>query len=182
MSDKTEKPTILIVDDERNTRDVLGRMMRRDFDVTLAADGNEAVNLIERRDFDVVLTDLQMPGGGGMSVLNATREKTPSPPCIVLTAYGSIETAVRAVKGGAADFITKPVNFEHLKVKIDQLLESGRLQEENRELREKISSSAPRVKVVGNSACMREVMNTVEQIAPSGQPCLSLVKAGPARK
>ncbi len=182
MSEKTEKPAILIVDDERNTRDVLGRMMRRDFDVTLAADGNEAVNLIERRDFDVVLTDLQMPGGGGMSVLHATREKTPSPPCIVLTAYGSIETAVRAVKGGAADFITKPVNFEHLKVKIDQLLESGRLKEENRELREKISSNAPRVKVVGNSACMREVMNTVEQIAPSRSTVLITGESGTGKE
>jgi two-component system, NtrC family, response regulator AtoC len=181
MNNET-KPSILIVDDERNTRDVLGRMMRRDFDVTLAADGTEAVNLIQRRNFDIVMTDLQMPGGGGMSVLHATREKVPSPPCIVLTAYGSIETAVNAVKGGAADFITKPVNFDHLKIKIDQLLESGRLREENKELREKISEDTSEPKIIANSTAMSEVLNMVKQIAPSRSTVLITGESGTGKE
>lgn len=176
------KPSILIIDDERNTRDVLGRMMRRNYEVTLAADATEAVNLIERHDFDVILTDLQMPGGGGMSVLRATREKVPPPPCIVLTAYGSIESAVNAVKGGAADFITKPVNFDHLKVKIDQLLESGRLREENKELREKMAEEKPGVKIISNSPAMREVLNTVAQIAPSRSTVLLTGESGTGKE
>lgn len=182
MSDGEKKPEILIVDDERNTRDVLGRMMRRSYDVTLAADGVEATNLIARRDFAAVLTDLQMPGGGGMAVLHAARDKSPSPPCIVLTAYGSIENAVEAVKAGAVDFITKPVNFDHLKVKLDQILESGRLREENMELKEQIVSSKPNPEIIGRSAAMRKVLDTVKQIASSRSTVLITGESGTGKE
>ena len=103
VAKKNHKASLLIVDDERNTRDALRRYFCRDFAITTAEDGVMAMNLLKNNNYDLVLTDLKMPGAGGMSVLDATLGKNPPPACIVFTAYGSIETAVSAVKAGAFD-------------------------------------------------------------------------------
>jgi len=91
---KRSKPKLLIVDDERNTREVLEKFLRLDYDVTLAEDGQVGLNVLKRNNYDVVLTDMQMPGAGGMDILNAVLAKDTPFPCIVFTAYGSVETAV----------------------------------------------------------------------------------------
>ncbi len=105
---------ILIVDDEFNTREALARYLKRKFSVTTAADGGEAIELLKRRNFDLVLTDLRMPEADGMSVLEAACSKAERPQCIMLTAYGSITDAVKAVKQGAFDFVPKPVKLDKL--------------------------------------------------------------------
>ncbi len=88
-----EKPAILIVDDEHNTREAMARYLKTRFEVTTAADGEAAIELLRHRNFDLVLTDLRMPGADGMSVLEAAQSKADRPACILLTAYGSIDAA-----------------------------------------------------------------------------------------
>lgn len=119
-----DRPEILIVDDEHNTREALARYLRGRFSVTTAADGEVAIELLKERNFDLVLTDLRMPNADGMSVLEATRSKADRPLCILLTAYGSIGDAVAAVKQGAFDFVPKPVKLDKLEEVIDAALAS----------------------------------------------------------
>ena len=121
-----EKPELLIVDDEYNTREALKRYLGRRFSVTAAADGGEAIEALKNRNFDLVLTDLRMPEVDGMGVLDAARAKAEPPLCILLTAYGSIGDAVAAVKHGAFDFIPKPVKLDLLEEKLNAALASRR--------------------------------------------------------
>ena len=94
MNGKRErKATLLLADDERGTREVLAKFLRMQYDVTLAEDGEVALNLLDRNDYDIVLTDIRMPGADGFRILEKTLQKTSPPPCIMFTAYGSIETA-----------------------------------------------------------------------------------------
>ena len=119
-----KRKSILIVDDELHTREALMRYLRGRFDVTGAEDGATALELLKNHDYDLVLTDLRMPGADGMSVLEATLSKAVRPPCIVFTAYGTIENAVAAVKSGAFNFVTKPVKLSQLDEVIDAALAS----------------------------------------------------------
>ena len=121
-----ERPKILIADDEYNTRTALSTYLKRRFDVSAAADGGEAIELLKKQDFDVVLTDLRMPEADGMSVLVAARSKANQPVCILLTAFGSISEAVQAVKHGAFDFLAKPIKLDVLEKKIEAALASRR--------------------------------------------------------
>ena len=121
-----EKPKILIADDEYNTRTALSTYLKRRFDVSAAADGGEAIELLKKQDFDLVLTDLRMPEADGMSVLGAARSKANQPVCILLTAFGSIGDAVQAVKHGAFDFLAKPIKLDVLEKKIEAALASRR--------------------------------------------------------
>ena len=109
-----ETPKLLIVDDEHNTREAMARYLGKRFRVTTAADGAAALDELEKHRFDLVLTDLRMPHCDGMKVLEAARRLPDPPSCILLTAYGSIEDAVTAVKLGAFDFVTKPVKLDKL--------------------------------------------------------------------
>ena len=95
------KNRILLVDDERSTLEAMQRFLKRRFEVTAADDGSAAIEYIKNNDYDLVLTDLRMPGKDGMSVLDAVLQKTPQPLCIMLSAYGTVESAVNAVKRGA---------------------------------------------------------------------------------
>ncbi|MDD3886409.1 MAG: sigma-54 dependent transcriptional regulator, partial [Victivallaceae bacterium] len=113
-----------VVDDEHNTREAMARYLRGRFEVTTAVDGGEAIDMLRRNDFDLMLTDLRMPNADGMSVLEAAANKACRPACVLLTAYGSINDAVAAVKKGAFDFVTKPVKLDKLESVIDAALKS----------------------------------------------------------
>ncbi|MBQ6352426.1 MAG: sigma-54-dependent Fis family transcriptional regulator, partial [Lentisphaeria bacterium] len=117
-----ERAKILIADDEYNTREALANYLKRRYDVSAAADGGEAIELLKKQDFDLVLTDLRMPEADGMSVLGAARSKANQPVCILLTAFGSISEAVQAVKRGAFDFLAKPIKLGVLEKKIEAAL------------------------------------------------------------
>jgi len=117
-----ETPKLLIVDDEHNTREAMARYLGRRFQVTTAADGGAAIAELGKKKFDLVLTDLRMPHCDGMDVLKAVRELRNPPSCVLLTAYGSIEDAVAAVKQGAFDFVTKPVKLDKLEAVIQAAL------------------------------------------------------------
>jgi DNA-binding NtrC family response regulator len=170
------------VDDERNTRDALARYFRNRFDITLAEDGVTGINLLKRNNYELVLTDLRMPGADGMSVLEAALEKNPAPGCIVFTAYGSIENAVAAVKAGAFDFVTKPVNLDKLEIVIERALESRQLKQENKQLKKKLGGDVDLSGIVAKSVAMREVMDTVKQIAPGRSTILLTGESGTGKE
>ena len=142
------KADILIVDDERHTREALMRYLRTRFTVTGAEDGAQAIDLLRTHDYDLVLTDLRMPGADGMSVLEAALAKGNHPACIVFTAYGTIEAAVAAVKAGAFDFVAKPVRLDRLDEVVNAALKHRaarrRTRRRRRPRRGKTGGSAPR--------------------------------------
>ena len=123
---REERPKLLIVDDEHNTREAMARYLGRRYQVTTAADGGDALEELSKQKFDLVLTDLRMPTHDGMEVLDAALAQPNPPSCVLLTAYGSIEDAVAAVKRGAFDFVTKPVKLEKLETVIRAALEARR--------------------------------------------------------
>ncbi len=181
-SSKKKKHTLLIVDDERNTRDALRRYFCRDFDITTAEDGVIAMNLLKNNNYDLVLTDLKMPGAGGMNVLDATLGKTPPPTCIVFTAYGSIETAVSAVKAGAFDFVTKPVNLDKLEEVIKRALESRELAAEAPLAPKRPENEIDLSNIVAESKIMQDILQTVRQVAPSRSTVLLSGESGTGKE
>ena len=176
------KPRILLVDDERSTLEAMSRFLRRRFDVTAADDGAVAGKLIAENDYDLVLTDLRMPGKDGMSVLDASLKKNPQPLCIILSAYGTVESAVNAVKRGAFDFVMKPVNLEQLGLIIDRALATRQLQSENRELKEKLSLDQKNPAIIAQSAEMRRTLELVKQVAPSRATVLLTGESGTGKE
>ncbi len=180
---KNTRQTILIVDDERGTREAMGKFLRLDYDVTLAEDGSIGINLIRRNDYDLILTDMCMGNGpGGMDVLAASLEKTPPPPCILFTAYGSIETAVEAVKHGAFDFVTKPVNFDRLEHLIRRALESRSLKTENLELKKRLDDKFGVKGMIGDSPQMLRISDTIHQVAPTRTTVLITGESGTGKE
>lgn len=164
---KDDRPTVLLIDDERGTREVLAKFMKLDYNVTIAEDGEVGLNLLERNDYDLVLTDIRMPRADGFDILAKAMAKANPPPCIMFTAYGSIETAVDAMRKGAFDFVTKPVNFDQLELVMKKALESKRIKEENIELKKRLDDKFGLPSIIGNSLPMRQVIDTVKQVAPT---------------
>ncbi len=180
---KDRLKSILIIDDERGTREALARFLRMDYEVTLAEDGGIGINLIRRNHYDLVLSDICMgPGPEGMQVLAETLKQSPPPPCILFTAYGSIETAVTAVKNGAFDFVTKPVNFDSLELKIKRALESGELKQENLELKKRLDDKFGFKGMIGNSSVMKQIRETIEQVAPTRATVLITGESGTGKE
>jgi two-component system response regulator AtoC len=159
--------TLLIVDDERHTREGLEAALEDEYDIYLASDADEAFNLLDSEAFDVVLTDLRMAGKSGMKVIDHAMSRPYSPICIMMTAYGSIETAVEAMKRGAYDFMTKPVNLEKLEIMIARALKSKNLESENKILHERLDRKFSLPGIIGNSPSLAQVLDRVKLVAPS---------------
>jgi DNA-binding NtrC family response regulator len=159
--------TILIVDDEKNTREGLGRALEDHYDVFLASCADEAFNLMESQQFEVVLTDLRMAGKSGLSVIDQCLKQENRPISIMMTAYGNVETAVEAMRRGAFDFLTKPVNLEKLEILIKRATKSREIERENIVLHERLDKKYSFDGIVGNSPELTQVLNTVKLVAPS---------------
>ena len=159
--------TILIVDDERNVRESLGRLLRDDYNVLLAEDGRTALQLLADHAVDVVLSDIRMPGMDGLELLAAIRERFPAVAVIMLSAYGDIETAVEAMRRGAADFLSKPANASDLSIRIERALHSRAVEAENLSLRRQLDAKYGMRNIIGSSPAMQEVFNLVRSAAPS---------------
>ena len=168
-----DKYKILIVDDEAPTREALLRYLRRNFQVKGAADGAEAIEYIAAENFDLVLTDLRMPRSDGMSVLEAVQGKNPRPVCILLTAYGSISDAVKAVKAGAFDFVAKPIKLEKLDEVISQALAK---RTPLPDVSESKTVKAPL------SPAMEKVMEVAATVAPSKSTVLLTGESGTGKE
>ena len=167
------KHLILIVDDEPGQRQLLRAALERDYQVVAAADGTEATQLMESRAFDLVITDQQMPGMDGIELIRWTREHAPETPVIVLTAYGTVQTAVEAIKLGAHDYLNKPLQSpEELRLTVGRVLHHKTLQ--NKELihrREREEDYPP--EIIAESAQMKEVLRLAVQV--SDQPSTVLL-------
>lgn len=159
--------TILIVDDEKNTREGLGLALEEDYDVYMASGAEEAFNLMEAETFDVVLTDLRMAGKSGLKVIDRAITLPNRPICIMMTAYGSVETAVEAMRRGAFDFLTKPVSLEKLEILIKRALQTRQIEEENVVLHERLDKKYSFDGIVGNSPALTNVLDNVKLVAPS---------------
>lgn len=159
--------TILIVDDEKNTREGLGLALEEDYEVYMASSAEEAFNLMEAENFKVVLTDLRMAGKSGLTVIDKAIKLPNRPICIMMTAYGNVETAVEAMRRGAFDFLTKPVNLEKLDILIKRALKSRTMEEENVVLHERLDEKYSFDGIVGHSPNLKEVLDKVQLVAPS---------------
>ena len=160
-------PSVLIVDDEKHTREGLQQALADNYDVTVAASADEAFNLLDSQPYDVVLTDLRMPGKSGLKVIDKALSLPQRPAVLMMTAYGNIETAVEAMKRGAVDFLTKPVNIERLEVLIQRALKTRTLEVEVRQLHERLDEKFNFEGIIGGSGALREVIERVRLVAPS---------------
>jgi DNA-binding NtrC family response regulator len=160
-------PSVLIVDDEKHTREGLQQALEEHYDVSVAASADEAFNLMEAQEHDVIVTDLRMPGKSGLKVIDKALALPNKPVVIMMTAYGSIETAVEAMKRGAFDFLTKPVNLEKLEILIQRALKTKTLEVEVQQLHERLDDRFSSEGIVGHSEPLREVMERVKLVAPS---------------
>ncbi|HTO04206.1 MAG TPA: sigma-54 dependent transcriptional regulator [Opitutus sp.] len=160
-------PSVLIVDDEKHTREGLQQALSDTYDVTVAANADEAFNLMDLQPFDVILTDLRMPGKSGLRVIDKALALPNGPAVLMMTAYGNIETAVEAMKRGAVDFLTKPVNIERLEVLMQRALKTKTLEIEVKQLHERLDEKFSFAGIIGNSPRLQEVVDRVRLVAPS---------------
>jgi two-component system response regulator AtoC len=161
------QPTVLIVDDEKHTRDGLRRLLENDYDTYVAEDIRGAMDVLEREQIDLVLTDLRLAGEDGMTLIDRAL-KIPHPPIVIMmTAYGSVDTAVEAMKRGAYDFVTKPLNLDKVEMLMARALQTRRMEQENRTLRQQVDERYGLENVIGQSSALREVLDTIRQVAPS---------------
>jgi len=160
-------PTLLIVDDEKHTREGLRAALEDRFDVYVAGDISGAITVLENDSIDLMVTDLRLGGEDGMQLIDRALRLPHPPICIMMTAYGSVDGAVEAMKHGAYDFVTKPINIDRLEILIQRALQSRETEKENRELKQQVEKHFGLENLIGNSAVMQEVFDTVKQIAPT---------------
>ena len=176
------QPTILIVDDEKHTRDGLRRLLENEYDVYVAADIAGAIDVLEREQIDILLTDLRLGNENGMTLIDRAL-KMPHPPiCIMMTAYGSVDIAVEAMKRGAYDFVTKPLNLDKVEMLIARALGARKLEQENRTLRQQVDERYGLENIIGESAVLREVLDTIRQVAPSSANVLIEGESGTGKE
>ncbi len=162
------KARILVVDDERSMQEFLEIFFRSEgYEVITAGDLDTALLQLESDDVDLVITDIQMPGGSGLELLRATYEVSPETLVIMITAFASTETAISAMKEGAYDYVTKPFKVDELRIVVEKALEKKLLSSENRKLRSELESRGRDRTVIGNSAPIRKVLDLVGQVAES---------------
>ena len=157
---------ILVVDDEENLRHMLSVILRREgYEVGTAASADEALALVRARPWDMVLTDIRMPGESGLALLESLVAKNPAPTVIVMSAYGSFDVALEAMKKGAYDYISKPFRPDEIVLVLRKAEERERLKRENRALREELSQQGRFTLLVARSPAMQEVVRTVQKLA-----------------
>jgi DNA-binding NtrC family response regulator len=159
---------LVVADDEKNIREGLVEALSLDgYKAVGAEDGEEAMKLVDTGDIDLVITDLRMPKLGGTELLQNVASHYPGLPVIVLTGHGTIEDAVAAMRAGAFDFLTKPVNLDHLSILVKRALESREMARKNRELEAEVDAQRRTSSIIGKSAEMKKVFDLVRRVAPT---------------
>ncbi|MDC0264156.1 sigma-54 dependent transcriptional regulator [Verrucomicrobia bacterium] len=177
------KPLLLIVDDEKTQREGLRAVLEDHYDVYIADNAASAIELLESEPFDVLLTDFRMPGENGLKLIKRAKSLGNPPVCILMTAFGSEETAVQAIKEGADDYIPKGgMLIEDLEKKIQRALKLQKLEEENTVLKQQLGTKFRTSNIVGESPVMRHVFDTVEQVAPTQATVLILGESGTGKE
>jgi len=169
----TTKPTILIVEDEAKMRRLLELNLGEDgFETLSAEDAESGLKQLRASAVDLVLTDVKLPGMNGMEFLQAVKRSNSAIPVVVMTAFGTVETAVEAMKLGASNYVLKPFSLDEMRMVVRKELDVRRLQEENRSLREALQKRFEHPNIVARSAKMQEVLATVERVASTNSTVL----------
>jgi DNA-binding NtrC family response regulator len=177
------KPTLLIVDDEKTTREGLRAALEERYDVYIAEDAKAAMNLLESENFDVMLTDFRLPNEDGMNLITRAKSLPKPPVCILMTAYGSEELAVEAMKRGADDYIAKGrLQIDELEMRIARSLKQQDLEVENVALRKQLDAKFGLENIIGQSPAMTEVFEIVQQVAPTRASVLVLGESGTGKE
>jgi len=161
------RPKLLVVDDEKNTREALRRAFEDAFEVFVAANLESSKNLIKSEPMDVVLTDLRLGNESGLEVLKLCQRQNPPPPCVVMTAYGSVESAVEGMRQGAYDYVTKPLDLDHAQLLLQRAVRTVRVEQENLELKAQLERSFGLDRILGKSVAIEKVLDRVRQVADS---------------
>ena len=175
-------PTILIVDDEKHTRDGLRDALEDSFDVYVAADIGGARAVLENERVDLMVTDLRLGAEDGMNLIDEAMKMPRAPVCMMMTAYGSVDAAVEAMKRGAYDFVTKPVNIDQLELRIRRALKMRDVQKENVELKQQVETKFGLESMIGGALAMQEVFDTIKQVAPSRATVLISGESGTGKE
>jgi DNA-binding NtrC family response regulator len=174
---------ILIVDDEEVLRDVLDAVLRREgFDIILAASGEEALNVLDREEVDLVVLDVMLPGISGIDTMRAIRISNPTLPVIIITAFSSIDGAIDAMKQGAFHYIPKPFKNEEVVLTVNKALEQRRLSNENERLKAELSDKYAYSNIIGKSEIMRKVFDLIRLAAPSRSNILVQGESGTGKE
>ncbi len=174
---------ILVVDDEKSMRDFFDILLRKQgHEVTTAPGGAEALSMLARNAFDLVITDLKMPQVTGLDVLKGTREFSPHTEVIVMTAYSTVDTAIQAMKLGAFNYLSKPFNNDEITLVIEKALEKRNLVAENQRLQEALEKGNTFARIVGQSAAMRDVFRQIRQVAPMKTTVLITGESGTGKE
>jgi two-component system, NtrC family, response regulator AtoC len=177
------KPTLLIVDDEKPTREGLRAALEDQYDVWIAEDAGAAMQLLEQENFDVLLTDFRLPKEDGMKLISRAKSLAKPPICILMTAYGSEEVAVQAMKNGADDYIAKGrLQIDELEMRIARALRNRKLEAENVSLRQQLDTRFGLENIIGQSPAMEEILDVVRQVAPTRATVLLLGESGTGKE
>jgi len=174
---------ILIVDDEKAIRESLQMfLLEEGFATDNASNGMEALKKIENNKYDLVITDLKMPELGGIELLEKATNISPDTFFIVMTAYASVDTAINALRNGAYDYLIKPIEFDDLLIRIKRLLDFKKLSNENKYLRQRISSTGDFQNIIGKSKSMKEIFDIITQVAPTNSNILVFGSSGTGKE
>jgi DNA-binding NtrC family response regulator len=175
--------SLLLVEDKNELRAMLRKALERaGYEVDEAPDGTAAVQKVRARRYQMIITDLKLPGASGLDVLRATKQADATIPVILLTAFGSVEEAVTAMKEGAFDFLQKPVDLEHLKLLVKRAAQQQELLRENLLLREEYSARYGFPRIVGEHASIREVSQQIQRVAGTDSTALLLGESGTGKE
>jgi len=173
------KFNVLIVDDEKNIRQGLGKALEMDgHNIFLAEDGQEALDLIHGEEIDLIIADLKMPRLSGQELLRRVVDSWPTIPVIILTGHGTIETAVQAMRDGAFDFLTKPVNLDRLSLLVKRALSTRELVLQHRAMQEELEKQRQFTNIIGKSSEMDRILDVVKQVAPTKASVLITGESG----
>ena len=162
------KPKILVVDDDQSHRKMIQTVLGAEgYDVFQAVDGQTSITAVQERFYDLILMDIRMAGVGGIEALKEIKKISPAIPIIMMTAYASVNTAVEALKGGAYDYITKPLDIDELKLLVEKALRFHHLEQENIHLKERLEDRFDFSNIIGHSQSMKTVFETIGLVAPS---------------
>lgn len=160
-------PTLLIVDDERSTREGLRSALEDEFDIYTAAGTAEAMRILKAEPIDLLLTDLRLGADSGMDLLESALALASPPVSVMMTAYGSVDTAVEAMRRGAWHFVTKPLNLDEVEMLLKRALRNRSLETENRQLASQIQQTHKLDRLIGQSPAIKQVAELIQQVAPT---------------